>query len=235
MFVQNFGGTNKEYYGIFESGVFFFLRRSKQENNLWSLHTNWWSRNFLIVSRWHTGTGIAIKLNTLCQHRTNTFVKKQLFRFTMYHWREGRKHLNSRISTTIAMASRPNRNKLIFVFRRFHRGKNHFPWRQLKTKESILNTILNSQESLVLQRNDKNLTGSNKSTTLECTKNKEWFTKTYLFRWRASLARSLKFRRTLSYLIPLHIWRRHNLIKCMTLKLIDSDSLIAWSKIISFI
>ena len=26
MFMQNFGGTNKEYYGIFESGLLYFLK-----------------------------------------------------------------------------------------------------------------------------------------------------------------------------------------------------------------
>ena len=202
MFMQNFGGTNKEYNGIFESGLFFFLRLSNQENNLGSLHTNWWSRNFLIASRWRTGKVIAIKLKTLCQHRSNTSFNNCFdSRCTIEEKAES--IWIAAIHHNCAMASRPSRNELIFVFRRFHRGKNHFPWRQLKTKGSVLNTILNSQEGLVLQINDKNLARSNKSRTLECTKNKEWFT--YLFRGRASLIRSMKFRRTLSYFIPLHI------------------------------
>ena len=29
MFKQNFGGTNKEYYGIFESGLFLFVERTR--------------------------------------------------------------------------------------------------------------------------------------------------------------------------------------------------------------
>lgn len=62
---------------------------------------------------------------------------------------------------------------------------------------------------------------------------KEYLTKTYLFIWREYLARSLKFMRTL-YFITLS-FRGHDLIKCMILKLIDSDNLIAWSKIIYFI
>ena len=116
MFMQNFGGSNKEDNGIFESGLFFFLRRSNQENNLGSLHTNWWSRNFLIVSRWRTGKVIAIKLKTLCQHRSNTSFKKQLFRFTMYHWREGWKHLNSRNTPQLCYGIKTQSKQTDFCF-----------------------------------------------------------------------------------------------------------------------
>ena len=31
MFVQNFGGTNKEYYGIFESGLLYFFKSEFKE------------------------------------------------------------------------------------------------------------------------------------------------------------------------------------------------------------
>ena len=31
MFMQNFGGTNKEYYGIFESGLLYFFKSVLKE------------------------------------------------------------------------------------------------------------------------------------------------------------------------------------------------------------
>ena len=71
------------------------------------------------------------------------------------------------------------------------------------TKENILNSKLDSQEGLVLQKYHKNLSGSNKNRTMKHTKSA--YLKTYLFRWRASLLISFKFMRTLSNLIPLNI------------------------------
>ena len=66
------------------------------------------------------------------------------------------------------MALTPNRNP-IFVSSGQIPGKNDLSWKQFKGKENMLNTNLNSQEGLVLERKDKNVSGSKENSNLDCT------------------------------------------------------------------
>ena len=144
------------------------------------------------VLRLCTAVVIAIKLDTLCQHRTNASTQKTyFFDINMYHWTDCSKHLDIRIAPHHLLALKPSRNQnwiFLFFFFWYIWGKNRLSWKQLNKRKYIRATPKkNSQERLVLQRNDKNLYGLNENRTLDCTKSISL--KTYLFMWRASPVR----------------------------------------------
>ena len=66
-------------------------------------------RNLMRVSQWCTETVIAIKLNTLCQHRTNAYIEKQhFFPIQIYHWRELWNYLDIRITQQLFWSNKWN-------------------------------------------------------------------------------------------------------------------------------
>ena len=105
--------------------------------------------------------------NTLCKqnkyiywkiyssHEDLPWLKRILETFKYSHYNRNR-----------FIALGPNRNKNLISFFRHSQGKNHLLWKkkilQWKKKHSC-NTKKISQESLALQRNDKNLYGSNEN------------------------------------------------------------------------
>ena len=163
--MKSYSNFRKTHTNIFLSRSrdlleFFFLPRSNKEKNLWSLHTNWWSCNSTRVLRWCTGKITAIILKIL---RPNTeqirILKKRVLRMKIYRdWRKYWKHLNIRITPQSFYSFKPNRNfNWISFFWPIEEGITCHENNLKRKKTHLFNTKKISQEELVLQRNDKNL------------------------------------------------------------------------------
>ena len=116
------------FFGTFEVRITF---GNNEGRNLWSLHTNWWSRNLMQVLRWCTVTIAAVILNTLCQHRTNAYIERKSSSNEDIPWLQRRLKTFEYLhyTTVVLYLSGLTKIKTEFLFFGTLEEKNHLCWK----------------------------------------------------------------------------------------------------------